>query len=123
MLDYTDWLGVCVGVCVCMCILWVVCPECNSAVSRRGEEGQVLRVPSTLDHLVPVLSHHGQRQLLCQVTLEVGDHDFGVIGASEQIVGTRRKPDGAHVTAVWPVHLNDPTSSDVIQHAGTVFLS
>jgi len=52
----------------CVCVLRVVCPECDGAVSRRREEGQVLCVPSTLNHFVAVLSHHGLRQRLGQVT-------------------------------------------------------
>lgn len=51
-----------------MCALGVVCPQCDSAVSRRREEREVLWVPPTLNHLVAVLSHYGQRQLFGQVT-------------------------------------------------------
>lgn len=67
-LDYSNWLSVRVCMCMCVCVLWFVCPECDSAVSGGWEEGQVLCVPSTLNHLVAVLSHHGLRQLLGQVT-------------------------------------------------------
>lgn len=57
------------------------------------------------------------------VTLEVGDHDLGVVGAGEQVVGPGREADGAHVAAVRPVHLDDASSSDVVQHAGAVLLA
>ncbi len=56
-------------------------------------------------------------------TLEVGDHDLCVVGASEQVVCSRGEPDGSHITGVRPVHLDDSSPSDVIQHACTVFLS
>lgn len=80
-------------------------------------------VPSALDHFVTVFSHHGQRQLFGQVTLEVGDHDLCVIGTSEQVVRSGGKPNGPNVTGVRPVHLDDASSSDVIQHACAIFLS
>ena len=60
--------------CVSVCVLWVVCPECDGAVGRGGEEGQVFWVPPALDHLVTVLSHHGLRQRLGQVTLKHKKH-------------------------------------------------
>lgn len=56
-------------------------------------------------------------------TLEVGDHDLCVVGASEQVVCSRGEPNRPHIAAVRPVHLDDSSSSDVIQHARTVFLS
>ena len=63
---------VCVCVCVfqglCVCVSGVVCPECDGAVCGGGQEGQVMWVPPTLDHLVTVLPHHGHRKLLSQVS-------------------------------------------------------
>lgn len=56
-------------------------------------------------------------------TLEVSDHHFGVVRAGEQVASAGREPDGAHVAAVRPVHLHDPPSSDVVQHAGAVLLA
>lgn len=56
-------------------------------------------------------------------TLEVADDDLHVVGAGEQVVRSGGKPDGSHVAGVRPIHLYGPSSSDVIQHACTVFLS
>lgn len=107
-------------------------------------------MPAALDHLVSVLAHRGQRQLLGQVTcedgldavnvavavlrwhggvrggggrtLQVGDHDLCVVGAGEQVVCPGGEPDRAHVAGVRTVHLDYSPSSDVVQHARAVFL-
>lgn len=41
------------------------CPEDDSSICRRGQEGPVVGVPPTLDHLVPVLPCHSLREGLC----------------------------------------------------------
>lgn len=56
-------------------------------------------------------------------TLQVGDHDLCVVGAGEQVVCSGGEPHRPHITAVRPVHLDDASSSDIIQHARTVLLS
>lgn len=43
--------------------LRVVGPERDGAVGGGGQEGQVLRMPSALDHLITVFSDYSQRQL------------------------------------------------------------
>lgn len=44
------------------------CPENHRPVCWGGEEGPIVGVPSTLDHLVPVLPRHCLREGLCQIT-------------------------------------------------------
>lgn len=57
------------------------------------------------------------------VTLQVTDDDFVVIGASQKMMGTRWEAHWANVTAVGAVRLDYASSSDVVQHAGTVLLT
>lgn len=44
-------------------------PEHDGPIGGRGEEGLIVGVPSTLDHLIPVLSCHclweGLREVTC----------------------------------------------------------
>lgn len=56
-------------------------------------------------------------------TLQVADDDFVVIRASEETMGSGGEANRADVTAVGATGLDDASSSDVIQHAGTVLLS
>lgn len=68
------------GHCFCAsCCCWLVfikkgfvsgarCPEDHRPICWGGEEGPIMGVPSTLDHLVPVLPRHCLREGLCQIT-------------------------------------------------------
>lgn len=49
-------------------VSWTLGPEFDCPVCGGGQEGEVVRVPPTLDDLVPVLRRHRQRKLLRQVT-------------------------------------------------------
>lgn len=78
--------------CLCVAVSSVLrglCPECDGAVSGGGQEGELMCVPSTLDHFISMLSNYSQRQLLRQVTLQVSDDDLVVVGSSEQVMSSR----------------------------------
>lgn len=89
-------------------------PKCISDSVCRDEN---------LHDILPVCCfvHTSADERFC--TLEVCDHDLCVVGASEQVVCSGGESDRSHIAGVWPVHLDDSSSSDVIQHACTVFLS
>lgn len=57
------------------------------------------------------------------LTLQVADHDLGVVGTSEQVVCPGGEPNGAHVAGVGPVRLHNASPSDVIEHTAAVLLS
>lgn len=56
-------------------------------------------------------------------TLKVADDDFVVVGAGEEMMGSRREAHRANVAAVRAEGLNYATASDVVQHGGAVLLT
>lgn len=63
--------------------LAAVSPEGDSPVCGRRQEGKVPGVPSALDHLVLVLPHHHERELLGEVPLQVCHLDLHIVRARQ----------------------------------------
>lgn len=107
-------------------------------------------VPSTLDHFIPVLPcqclGEGLREVTCgykqvflsrfvgvivvdllffsdSFTLKVADDDFVVVGAGEEMMGSRGEAHRSNVAAVGAVCLHDAAPFNVVQHAGAVLLT
>lgn len=57
------------------------------------------------------------------LTLQVCDHHFAIVGASEQVVSTWGETDWPHIAAVRSVRLHRPASFDVIQHAAAILMT
>lgn len=108
-------------------------------------------VPSTLDHLIPVLSCYclweGLREVTCGYkrvydrhvffvdllflqrlfpfffTLKVTDNDLVVVRASEEMMGAGGEAHRSNVATVGAVRLHNAPPFNVVQHTGAVLLT